>query len=242
MPTSVDLHLVSPRCLELRSGPQLIGILDLTMTDSEGDDQADGGDLCNAMHFSFEGAGADHACFVKTALKAAERLDWVVVDPSDGETWDPSDFDHARFDRPVPPVEELQGFYAAGAVPDKGRPFESLKTEARCKILWGEDPGGVRQWLVESGLGEMDTETVVREALSERSAEVRKEGGKSLALGILIALAGLGPILAILLSGHTPVKLFGLLTLALLFGLYKVVRGLELLLRGAKVSKSVTDL
>ena len=77
--------------------------------------------------------------------------------------------------------------------------MNKLYSEARCKIIWGESPDSVKEYLIESNLQSDQAQGILDALLEERYASVRKNGLRKLlkAIGILLAC---GTILFILCS------------------------------------------
>jgi len=71
--------------------------------------------------------------------------------------------------------------------------LESILTEARAKIFWGEEPKSVQGLLVASGVAnEAQAKALVGEYVRERNKSARAEGLKRIIIGgVMIAISGL---------------------------------------------------
>ena len=115
-------------------------------------------------------------------------------------------------------------------------PIEKLQREAHAKIIWGDSPAEVKNWLRVSGLSGQETEDIVSESLRERAAEFRKRGLGQILLGSLILIVAACMALAIHhdLFSYTTRRLYGIYLLGATFGLYCFVRGVLYVVSGAK--------
>src|SRR6516162_9551119 len=60
---------------------------------------------------------------------------------------------------------------------------DELIVEARAKIIWGEEPASVRNFLVSNGMSANDAEVKLRDLIRERNAEIRKLGVRDVLIG-----------------------------------------------------------
>ena len=61
-------------------------------------------------------------------------------------------------------------------------------TDARCKIIWGDEPDSVREFLKEESIPKEEADRVVQRLLYERHAAVRKNGIIKLTKSIVLLL------------------------------------------------------
>ncbi len=121
--------------------------------------------------------------------------------------------------------------------------LEQQVTEARAKIIWGEAPEQVRIYLQESGLDADQADRVLQICLAERGREVRRLGLRDLVIGICCSLVGAGFIfLHLWMFPGLMTRVMGLFLTLALFGIWKWIKGLDLLLSGAKTSGSVSKM
>ncbi len=70
---------------------------------------------------------------------------------------------------------------------------DALITEARAKVVWGESREAVFGYLQAKGLGDLDAGRLLDALFGERTAEIRREGFKRMAVGCALmscAVAG----------------------------------------------------
>jgi hypothetical protein len=126
--------------------------------------------------------------------------------------------------------------------------IEKLEIEARARITWGDSPADVREWLLNQGVNNLQTDEILREFLAERGASMRKRGLQNVIVGVgAIALAvGIG--FAPRLLGEVFDLAFrrrgwfmaggGLLGI---YGAKQLADGIERLLMGARASGADSD-
>ena len=103
-------------------------------------------------------------------------------------------------------------------------------TEARCKIIWGDEPDSVKEFLKDESIPQEEADDVVRRLLDERHAAVRKNGIIKLSKAIVLLLI-LGALLYLMISAAKEYSayrihkvlgpLVGLASVALLWNLWK---------------------
>lgn len=122
------------------------------------------------------------------------------------------------------------------------RTTESLIYEARARIMWGDKPDQVMEWLHENGVGEQISRDIIRTSLIERAKEVRSRGVSEAVVGLLIAAAGGAGIGGMYYIGFMQSRVFALCGLAIAFGAFRLLRGIGWILEGGKTSGSVSNL
>ena len=124
--------------------------------------------------------------------------------------------------------------------------------EARAKLIWGDRPADVERDLLAAGIDEPTVRAFMRLCLGERASAMRGKGLVDLAVGgSLLALGVLGGILISLLLDqlrqqmNVPGRLFGVLwagcLLAGIYGGFRLVRGLDRVVLGARSEGAVVD-
>ncbi|HYF48098.1 MAG TPA: hypothetical protein VEJ63_01735 [Planctomycetota bacterium] len=130
---------------------------------------------------------------------------------------------------------------------------ESAIWEGRARIMWGESPEEVSAWMQSQGVEAQRADDVIQLALQERSAEARRRGMIQLFMGIGI-VAVCGGVLYFLVVGYGalskttgagsrgPGALAGVLFLGVLYGLWQLIDGIMLLVRGGRAKGSVASM
>ncbi len=67
-------------------------------------------------------------------------------------------------------------------------------TKARAKIIWGDPPSSVRDFLISNGISDSDADAAIEEFCAQRNKEIRKIGIKKSLLGAVLT-AGTGILL-----------------------------------------------
>ncbi len=125
---------------------------------------------------------------------------------------------------------------------------EQLITEARAKIIWGEDAAAVREYLTSNGLPGPEADEQIKAFNLERHQEIRKKGVKNTLIGAVVTVVS-GSLIYLLLA--QPVgdhwstrtgKVLGLLMLAAGFGFWKLTNGIIYLVRPQSEQKAISDL
>jgi hypothetical protein len=63
-----------------------------------------------------------------------------------------------------------------------------VMTEAKAKIIWGESPDSVRDFLISNGMSKTDADTKIKEFKDERNAEIRGLAVKSIVIGVVLII------------------------------------------------------
>ena len=107
------------------------------------------------------------------------------------------------------------------------------ETEARAKIIWGESPESVMEFLRGKGCSPYEARDLVDSFLQERRASLRQEGFKKVALGsalLAASIIGCVIILTIQLDHIETGKAIGLIALPGVYGAWKLIDGATLIL------------
>ncbi len=125
---------------------------------------------------------------------------------------------------------------------------DDLFVEARARIIWGDDPKSVRAFLASNGMSAADADVKIKELTLERNAEIRRLGIRDVLVGVLlIATAGIFSYW-MFTSSHIPrvsvrsAKGYGILVLAGLYGLWKLLNGVMRLARPKAEHESIPDI
>lgn len=120
--------------------------------------------------------------------------------------------------------------------------LKKVLVEARARIIWGNPISETTGWLKEKGLSETQIETVIQTCMHERAAEIRKRGFSDVVIGASLVIAGL--LILVLLSGDR--REFGrslvYIMVGVIYGAWRVFRGIGRLIDGAKIRGSLTEM
>jgi len=123
---------------------------------------------------------------------------------------------------------------------------DQVITEARARIIWGEASSSVREFLVSNGIESTVADTKLEEFNLERSRELRKIGLRNVLIGLLLTSAAGGTLyIAFPLAsgiGSSFMRALGIVLLAGLYGLWKLVNGVIYLVRPQSEHKSIPDI
>ncbi|HZP59224.1 MAG TPA: hypothetical protein VFB27_02790 [Opitutaceae bacterium] len=114
---------------------------------------------------------------------------------------------------------------------------EPIVTEARAKLVWGEPPAKVLAYLREKNLGDKDAMEALRELLAENAQDRRRDGFKKILGGAFLILLPIGYYLLARTVGFIQLKLFSILILLGIIGIWRCLDGIFMILRpntGAK--------
>ncbi len=124
---------------------------------------------------------------------------------------------------------------------------DNLLTDARAKIIWGDDPASVHCFLTQNGLSAAEADDKIREFMLDRNAEIRKIGIRNIILG--------GGVICI--AGYVFYSVFGTTdrgvhnnagkacggaALMVLYGIWKLVDGICRLVRPKSEHGSIPDI
>ncbi len=126
---------------------------------------------------------------------------------------------------------------------------DKLITEARARIIWGEELPSVRAFLITNGMSESDADAKVREFNLERIREIRGIGLKNTVIGLALVLGGGGIIYLFLNYGHTHAgigrgygRILGFPAVAVCYGFWKLTNGIFNLVRPQSEHKAISDI
>ena len=125
---------------------------------------------------------------------------------------------------------------------------EKLITEARAKIIWGEDAESVREYLASNGMPGPEADEQIKAFNHERNLEIRKKGIKDTLIGAVLTGVCGGLIYFMLTASEIPHsstssgKALGALMLGAGYGLWKLVNGIIYLVRPQSEHQSITEL
>jgi hypothetical protein len=117
-------------------------------------------------------------------------------------------------------------------------------TEARARIIWGEAPNSVRQFLISNSISSTDADSIIEGFILEKNAGLRRDGIREILSGTVLLGASGGVLLWILLVAglQDTIVLFGrggiILACIGSYGAWRLVRGVILLAGSATRRKS----
>jgi hypothetical protein len=121
-------------------------------------------------------------------------------------------------------------------------PAENAIWEARARIMWGENPTQVARWLRDQDVPETLVDDTIRNCLKERAIEVRRRGIHQTFVGVAAIALALGAYFTMLSTGVVHSRIFVIVLLAGMYGLWQASSGLMLLFSGGSARGSVGDM
>lgn len=126
---------------------------------------------------------------------------------------------------------------------------DDLMVEARARIVWGDEPSSVRNFLISNGMSAMDADAKLRDLIRERNEEIRRLGVRDVLIGIAL-LGSAGIFFSLFKFSQTPHMMFrtrgygavGLPVLMALYGLWRLITGLIRLIRPKSEHGSIPDI
>jgi hypothetical protein len=126
----------------------------------------------------------------------------------------------------------------------------SILSEARARIIWGESAASIRDFLIAHGVSEPDADAKIKEFKVERNATLRRLGIKHVLLGALIFSAS-GSLLYLAFKHphmytnglhRSSGTSLGMLIFGIFYGLWKLVNGIIYLVRPQSEDASIPDI
>jgi len=125
---------------------------------------------------------------------------------------------------------------------------DELIVEARAKIIWGEEPVSVRNFLISNGMSAEDADAKIAEFTHERNAEIRGRGIKNILIGAALIVGGSILLCYSHATANTPMgrvrsgKGLAGLVIVMLFGLWRLVTGIILVAWPKSEHGSIPDM
>ena len=125
---------------------------------------------------------------------------------------------------------------------------DDLIVEARARIIWGDDPASVRYFLTSNGVAAVEADAKIEELRLERNAEIRKLGIRDVLIGVALIAPAILFSCMLFARSHIPSltvrsgKGYGVLALAVLYGLWRLVNGVIRLARPKSEHGSIPDI
>jgi hypothetical protein len=123
----------------------------------------------------------------------------------------------------------------------------TILSEARAKIIWGESPSSVRDDLISHGLSSAEADAKIKEFKVERNATIRKVGLKSTIVGAALLLVTGGICYVYFKNPQFNWNRYALRSIATivlvgLYGCWKLFNGIIYLVRPQSEDKSITEI
>jgi len=123
---------------------------------------------------------------------------------------------------------------------------DKVISEARARIIWGESSLSVRDFLISNGISDMVADAKLKEFGLERNKELRNIGIRNTFIGaVLTGAAGIALYFALPPANgfsSSITRASGVILLAGLYGLWKLVKGVIYLVRPQSEHKSIPDI
>jgi hypothetical protein len=115
------------------------------------------------------------------------------------------------------------------------------KFEAKARISWGDSSQDVLVYLMTQGFSRDEASELVAELAQERALMVRGKGIKNIFAGAGLILLPLASLVAFLIIGAIPVKIFAFMIVGGLFGILLVIKGVHMLIAPKSESGDVAE-
>ena len=103
---------------------------------------------------------------------------------------------------------------------------DQAEHEARAKILWGDSPKEVIAYLMVQGFSAQDATAMVQEMWAERTATIRANGIRKIAISSGMICIPIVSFLGFLSAGYIPIKPFAITVAVGLWGGWMVFKGI----------------
>ena len=119
---------------------------------------------------------------------------------------------------------------------------EQAKNEARSKIMWGDDPTQVATFLRTQGFTAEEAQAIIGPIVKERAQAVRKTGMNKIFVGVGMMLIPVVALVIFLSVGYIPMKIFGLLVAIGVWGAFRVLNGVIMVLSPKSEKGDVSEM
>lgn len=116
--------------------------------------------------------------------------------------------------------------------------MNKIYAEARCRIIWGDEPESVKEYIIGSGISNEQAEGMIHTLLDERYRAVKRNGKIKAIKGLAVTILCSG-LLFLILSNLDSIRTrrgggLALPALGLLWGLWKGIDGIIEILNPSK--------
>jgi hypothetical protein len=118
---------------------------------------------------------------------------------------------------------------------------ERAAAEARSKVMWGDDPAQISNYLMSQGFSAEEAKATLAPMFAERTAAVRKAGVSKMFVGAGMILLGI-LALVLFLTGYLPDKVMGAGVCIGVWGLWKCISGLIMFLSPKSEKGDIGDM
>ncbi|HEY4415694.1 MAG TPA: hypothetical protein VGO57_08385 [Verrucomicrobiae bacterium] len=118
---------------------------------------------------------------------------------------------------------------------------EQAKHEARCKVMWGDTPEAVINYLMVQGFTHPEASELVQELFTERRAEVRSNGIRKIAIGSGMISVPIAAFIFFLSIKFMPIKIMGAAIAVGLWGIWLLLNGIIMVVAPKMESGDVAD-
>ena len=118
---------------------------------------------------------------------------------------------------------------------------DSVETEARAKILWGESREEVIAFMVVQGIDRVEATEFVDELLNERAQEIRGAGLRKIFIGIPLICLPFGAWIYFMAVGLIYLWPLALAIMAGLYGIWSLITGIIMFVSPKKESGDVVE-
>lgn len=122
---------------------------------------------------------------------------------------------------------------------------DKIISEARARVIWGEPPLNVRNFLISNGVSAAIAEGKIKEFDLERNRELRRMGLRNVLIGgTLFGAAGVTLYLSFAIASASSgiVRALAVAVMAGIYGLWKLVKGIVYLVRPQSEHRSIPDI
>ena len=124
---------------------------------------------------------------------------------------------------------------------------DTILTNARAKITWGDSAASVRDYLITHGVSAAEADAIIKQLVRERNADIRAIGVQRVFIGASLLLISILLTWYLLasdqsVSHRSTYRISGFLVLMGLFGLWKLIGGLIFLVRPQSDHESIPDI
>lgn len=122
---------------------------------------------------------------------------------------------------------------------DGAKKIKSAMVEGRARVMWGDPPDEVADWMAQQGVEPVDADGFVRDCTRERNLAIRKRGTMEMLIGGGIALASVAFIVLMMLNGAIEVRLTGGCSILACIGISRFFKGWDWFSHGGKIKGSL---
>ncbi len=115
------------------------------------------------------------------------------------------------------------------------------KFEAKAKISWGDPPRAVLGYLLSQGFSREEASDLVDELFEERAATIRGNGVINIVVGIFLICVPIAALFLFMSWGYILVKTFAVTIIGGFVGVWRVIKGVGMLLAAKSQRGDIAD-